>query len=102
MAQQLHKSMLPRCRELREQAGLSISKLANAADVSRDLIRSLEAGNPHTRYKVMAVFNALQPRLGGSLRTDDELVPHRQPENNNLTTKGGNSDRTSDTTGRDN
>ena len=75
MVQHFNKSRFLRCRELREQAGLSMNKLASEADVSRDLIRSLEAGNPHTRHKVMAVFNALRVRLGG-LSPEDELVPH--------------------------
>ena len=72
-----------------------MSKLASAADVSRDLIRSLEAGNSHTRHKVMAVFNALQQRHGGLLRPEDELVyPHQRAETHKSTTKGANSDTT--------
>ncbi len=52
-----------------------MSKLAGAADVSRDLVRSLEKGNPHSRHKVMAVFNALQESHKGSLRIEEELAP---------------------------
>ena len=74
MPQPLPKSCFPRCRELREAVGLSMSKLAAAADVSRDLIRSLENGNPHTRHKVMTVFNALQKLHQGSLSAATELV----------------------------
>ena len=51
-----------------------MTKLAAAADVSRDLVRSLEYGNPHTRHKVMTVFNALQDLHKGTLRGPDELV----------------------------
>lgn len=75
MVQSIPKSTLPRCRVLRENAGLSMSKLAALADVGRDLVRSLESGNPHSRHKVMAVFNALQDRHRGTLVVDDELIP---------------------------
>lgn len=51
-----------------------MSQLAGESKVSRDLIRSLEKGNPHSRHKVMAVFNALQRLHDGSLREDDELL----------------------------
>ena len=68
------KYCYPRCRELRESVGLSMTKLAAAADVSRDLVRSLENGNPHTRHKVMTVFNALQKLHQGSLSVANELV----------------------------
>ena len=51
-----------------------MSKLAALADVSRDLVRSLENGHPHSRHKVMSVFNALQKLHQGSLRPDKELV----------------------------
>ena len=74
MVQPIPKSRFSRCRELRETAGLSMSKLAALADVSRDLLRSLEMGNAHSRHKVMAIFNALQKCHGGSLRVDSELV----------------------------
>lgn len=69
------KCCFPRCRELREAVGLSMTKLAAAADVSRDLVRSLENGNPHSRHKVMMVFNALQKLHQGSLCGSDELTP---------------------------
>ena len=73
MRQPIPKSAFSRCRELRENAGLSMSKMAAMAGVSRDLLRSLESGNPHSRHKVMLVFNALQKLHGGSLGTGDEL-----------------------------
>lgn len=73
MASRIPKSSLPRCRSLREQAGLSKNKLAAAADVSRDLVRSLEDGNPHSTHKVRAVFNALQHALG-TIRADEEIT----------------------------
>lgn len=75
MVQPIVKCCFPRCRELREDVGLSMTKLAAAAEVSRDLVRSLENGNAHTRHKVMAVFNALQKLHQGSLCAADELVP---------------------------
>ena len=74
MRHSIPKSALTRCRELRENAGLSMSKLAANAGVSRDLLRSLEGGNPHSRHKVMLVFNALQKLHGGSLSIGDELI----------------------------
>lgn len=73
MPQPISKSSFTRCRELREHAGLSMSKLAAMAGVSRDLLRSLEGGNPHTRPKVMLVFNALQELHDDSLSIGDEL-----------------------------
>lgn len=75
MPQSIPKYTFLRCRTLRERAGLSMSQLAGESKVSRDLIRSLEKGNPHSRHKVMAVFNALQRLHDGSLREDDELSP---------------------------
>ena len=51
-----------------------MSRLAGLAGVGRDLIRSLEQGNPHSRHKVMLVFNALQNLHGGSLRVEIELM----------------------------
>lgn len=51
-----------------------MSKLAGIADVSRDLLRSLEEGNAHSRHKVMSVFNALQELHNGSLQADEELI----------------------------
>ena len=75
MVQPIHKCCFPRCRELREAVGLSMTKLAAAGDVSRDLVRSLENGNPHTRHKVMTVFNALQNLHKGVLCGADELAP---------------------------
>ena len=74
MPRSIPKSDFARCRELRENAGLSMTKLAAIAGVSRDLLRSLEGGNPHSRHKVMLVFNALQKLHGGSLSVSDELV----------------------------
>lgn len=74
MAQTISKSTFRRCRDLRERAGLSMTKLAGSADVSRDLIRSLERGNPHSTHKVMAVFNALQESHNGSLLIAEELT----------------------------
>ena len=52
-----------------------MTKLASASDVSRDLVRSLENGNPHSRHKVMTVFNALQKFHQGSLCAAEELIP---------------------------
>ena len=75
MVQPILKCCFPRCRELREDVGLSMTKLAAAAEVSRDLVRSLENGNAHTRHKVMRVFNALRERHQGSLCAADEFVP---------------------------
>ena len=74
MPQSIPKYTFPQCRTLRERAGLSMSQLAGESKVSRDLIRSLEKGNPHSRHKVMAIFNALQRLHDGSLREDDELL----------------------------
>ena len=74
MRQPIPKSAFARCRELRENAGLSMSKLAAMAEVSRELLRSLEDGNPHSRHKVMLVFNALQKLHCGSLSIGDELI----------------------------
>ena len=74
MVPPIAKSTFPRCRLLRENAGLSMSKLAGRADVSRDLLRSLEEGNAHSRHKVMSVFNALQGLHNGSLQADEELI----------------------------
>ena len=74
MPQSIPKYTFPKCRTLREHAGLSMNRLAGVSEVSRDLIRSLEKGNPHSRHKVMAVFNALQRLHDGSLREDDELL----------------------------
>ena len=73
MPQSIPKYTFSKCRTLREHAGLSMSRLAGVSEVSRDLIRSLEKGNPHSRHKVMAVFNALQQLHDGSLREEDEL-----------------------------
>ena len=70
------KRGFPRCRELRESAGLSMTKLAATAGVSRDLLRSLEEGNPHTAPKVMSVFNALQAAHTNSLVAEHEIVRH--------------------------
>ena len=75
MVQTIPKRTFSRCRELRERAGLSMSKLAGAVDVTRDLVRSLEKGNPHSTHKVMAVFNALQESHNGALRISEELTP---------------------------
>lgn len=75
MVQPILKCCFPRCRELREDVGLSMTKLAAAANVSRDLVRSLENGNAHTRHKVMTVFNALRNLHQESLCATDELVP---------------------------
>ena len=80
MVQPTLKCCFPRCRELREAAGLSMTKLAAAADVSRDLVRSLENGNPHSRHKVMMVFNTLQKLHHGALCGADELTPHSGAE----------------------
>ena len=74
MPQSIPKYTFSRCRTLREHAGLSMSRLAGVSEVSRDLIRSLEKGNPHSRHKVMAVFNALQQLHDDSLREEDELL----------------------------
>ena len=43
---------------------MSKNKLAAAADVGRDLVRSLEDGNAHSTHKVRAVFNALHAAIG--------------------------------------
>ena len=61
------KRRLERCRELRVNKGLSMTKLAASAGVGRDLLRTLEEGRWHTAPKVMAVFEALQREYGGSL-----------------------------------
>ena len=74
MATTARKSRFPNCGTLRENAGVSVSRLAGLAGVGRDLIRSLEQGNPHSRHKVMLVFNALQKLHGGSLRVEIELI----------------------------
>ena len=50
-----------------------MNRLARAADVSRDLLSSLEDGNAHTTHKVMAVFNVLEQLHRGVLRVEDEL-----------------------------
>ena len=61
------KRRFERCRELRENKGLSMTKLAASAGVGRDLLRTLEKGHWHTAPKVMVVFEALQREYGGSL-----------------------------------
>ena len=68
------KTTFVRCRDLREQAGLSMTKLAAEAGVSRDLVRSLENGGGHSRHKVLPVFQALQALHNGSLSAEDELA----------------------------
>jgi len=80
MASPISKSTFPRCRDLRENAGLSMSRLAGAAGISRDLLRSLEEGNAHSRHKVLSVFNALQQHHDGALRHADELFPYHKPK----------------------
>ncbi len=70
------KRRFARCRELRENKGLSQTKLAASAGVGRDLLRTLEDGNWHTAPKVMAVFEALQGVYGGSLQAMDEVERH--------------------------
>ena len=67
------KRRFARCRELRENKGLSQTKLAAGAGVGRDLLRTLEEGNWHTAPKVMAVFEALQREYGDSLQVTDEI-----------------------------
>lgn len=74
MAKTARKSRFPNCGALRESAGVSMSRFAGLAGVGRDLIRSLEQGKPHSRHKVMLVFNALQDLHGGSLCVEIELV----------------------------
>ena len=74
MASRPSKSTFTRCRELRESAALSMTTLAARAEVSRDLIRSLESGHPHSRHKVMAVFNALNKCHDGVLDSAEELA----------------------------
>lgn len=80
MATTIPKYGFPRCRFLRENAGESMSRLAGLAVVGRDLVRSLEQGNSHSRHKVMSVFNALQKLHADSLRAEDELVPFPESE----------------------
>ena len=65
------KRRFKRCREFRENKGLSMTKLAASAGVGRDLLRTLEAGQWHTAPKVMAVFEALQREYGGSLEATE-------------------------------
>ncbi len=70
------KRRFERCRELRVNKGLSMTKLAANAGIGRDLLRSLEEGRWHTAPKVMAVFEALQKEYGGSLEaTEVERYP---------------------------
>ena len=69
------KLEFPRCKELRESAGLSMNRLAGEAGVSRDLLRTLESGKAHSSPKVNAVFNALQKNHNGLLVKRDELLP---------------------------
>ena len=65
------KRRFQRCRELRVNKGLSMTKLAASADVGRDLLRTLEEGQWHTAPKVMAVFEALQREYEGSLEATE-------------------------------
>ena len=65
------KRRFERCRELRVNKGLSMTKLAARAGVGRDLIRTLEQGHWHTAPKVMAVYEALQTEYGGSLKATE-------------------------------
>ena len=65
------KRRFERCRELRENKGLSMTKLAASAGVGRDLLRTLEEGHWHTAPKVMAIFEALQREYGGSLEATE-------------------------------
>ena len=65
------KRRFERCRELRENKGLSMTKLAANAGIGRDLLRTLEEGHWHTAPKVMAVFEALQREYGGSLEATE-------------------------------
>lgn len=69
------KCRFPRCEELRNLAGLSKAELAEKAGVSVDLVRSLERGNIHLRYKVMRVFRVLQENLSNELHHEEELAP---------------------------
>lgn len=78
MPQSIGKIEFRRCRELRESAGLSMTRLAGDAGVSRDLLRTLESGKAHSSHKVNAVFNALQKHHNGLLVKRDELL--RLPE----------------------
>lgn len=72
------KCYFSRCRELREYVGLSMSRLAASANVSRDLVRSLERGNAHSRHKVLLVFKVLNELNEHSLNLEDELHPFEQ------------------------
>ena len=74
------KRRFTRCRELRENKGLSQTKLAARAGVGRDLLRTLEEGNWHTTPKVMAVFEALQREYGSSLQASDEIERYADAE----------------------
>jgi len=66
----------PNLSKLRQDAGLTITALANQAGVGRDLIGNLERGKAHTRVKVMLVFNALNRHefYNGRLQNEQEVV----------------------------
>jgi DNA-binding XRE family transcriptional regulator len=65
---------LHRCETLRQQAGLSIAKLAQKADVDRGTVAKIEKHQGVMGDKVGSVFNALNEAHKGTLAFDVEVT----------------------------
>ncbi len=64
----------PKCKNYRDEAGLTKEELSRLARCSRSTLFSIEKNEPHTITKVRAVFNALNKALDGRLEFEAEVI----------------------------
>lgn len=74
---------IPRCRTLRESAGMSINTLAKNADVDRGTISRIERSHPVTAVIAGRVFNVLNEVHKNQLSREAEVTtsPGRKSTN---------------------
>ena len=65
--------LFPRCKTLRESAGMRIQQLAKEAGVDRNTVSNIEKNKPISKPIMYRVFNVLNVRHGGKLNDAIEL-----------------------------
>jgi DNA-binding XRE family transcriptional regulator len=66
--------LIPRCKTLRESAGMRIQQLALAAKVDRATITKIEKHHGVSKPLAYRVFNELNKRKGGNLKDTVEIT----------------------------